>query len=333
MRRSPMLLVAALALLSSQPRPSAGGAAARPVPGSFAELADLRAASRLKPWRTLQASGYDRGGGFYDSGNFLREEPGRRYVLMETRGPGCIDRMWFTRKSVREPYDLLVYLDGAAEPAVRLDLEELVSGSRPPFAAPFAGSVDLARFCYVPIGFRRSCKVVLHPTAPPERYSYRENSAGKQIPHVYYQVTYRKLPAGAPVRPFSWSLEPAEAEAMRRAAAAWNGAEPPAAGRERRLAAQVPAGGQAVLAELENAGVLRELRLRLPEGTTAEGLRLRMTWDGAVAPAVDVPLGLFFAAPDPHVPVRGLWTGTRDGEYCCRLPMPFRKSARIAVRS
>ena len=58
------------------------------LPGSFAELLNFRSIPRLKSWRTFQASGYDRGGGFYDSGNFLRIEDNRNYVLMEANGPG-----------------------------------------------------------------------------------------------------------------------------------------------------------------------------------------------------------------------------------------------------
>lgn len=304
-------------------------------------MTDLRAASRLPAWRTLQASGYDRGGGFYDSGNFLREESGPRYVLMEAKGPGCIDRMWFTRKSTRETYDLLFYLDGEAKPTIRIDLDSLCAGEKAPFSAPFVGSVDLARYCYVPIGFRRSCRVLLVPTAAPEVYTRRENSAGRQIPHVYYQITYRRL-RDASVRPFAWTLEPEEARAQRAAAALWNaaGGEPPGerAGLEERVAAvEAPAGGEAPLFDLPGAGVIRSLTLRLPPDAgarrTAESLRLEITWDGASQAAVSAPLGAFFAARDPRQAVRGLWLGSANSVYYCRFPMPFRRGARLRLRS
>ena len=64
------------------------------VPGSLRELLDIASIPQHKPWRSYQASGYDRGGGYYDSGNFLRVEDQRRYVLMQAEGPGCIDRMY-----------------------------------------------------------------------------------------------------------------------------------------------------------------------------------------------------------------------------------------------
>lgn len=320
--------------LAAQP-PSAA------VPGSFAELADFRTTAALKPWRTHQASGYDRGGGFYDSGNFLREEPGRRYVMLETRGPGCIDRMWFTRKSTEEPFDLLFYLDNRKTPAFRIGVDELCSGTRAPFVAPFAGSVNLARYCYVPIGFRSYCKVVLVPTAAPDRYTYRVNSADDKILHFYYQLTYRALPKGSPVRPFRTDLEPNEARAQEAAANYWqrsgssvwplDPALPATVEQQQEL--QVLPLQQAELFRLAGSGTIQELHLRLAGNTPANALRLLIYWDGASEPAVNTPLGTFFAAPDRRTEVRGLWLGSKNGEYYCYLPMPYRKGARLVVQS
>ena len=56
---------------------------APPLPGSLAQLLNIDSLPLPKPWQVSQASGYDRDGGYYDSGNFLRTEPGRRHVLME----------------------------------------------------------------------------------------------------------------------------------------------------------------------------------------------------------------------------------------------------------
>ena len=323
-----LLLIALLLAVSASSAPAA-------TPGSFAELTEFRAASRLKPWRTLQASGYDRGGGFYDSGNFLREEPGRHYVMLETEGPGVIDRMWFTRKSVQEPYDLLLYLD---DRAVRIGLEELCSGTRSPFVAPFVGSVNLARYCYIPLGFRSHCKAVLVPTAPPEQYSYRENSAGKKIPHVYYQLTYRKLPTGSAVTRFSDLDSATELRARERAAAAWQGAgaplfpKDPLETREYVKRVAVPAGGAVDLLEIAAGGTIESLGLLAFDPAASRSLRLEGYWDGAEEPAISAPIGTLFAAPDRQVAVRGLWLGCQS-EYYCYLPMPFWRSARLAIRS
>jgi hypothetical protein len=312
----------------------AGASAASPPPGSFAELADLRSACRRKTWRTYQASGYDRGGGFYDSGNFLRIEPDRRYVLMDVKGAGCIDRMWFTRKTGREPYDLVIHVDGEKTPTISKDLDTLWSGREPPFVEPFVGKVDKARYAYVPVGFRRSCKVVLVPTAPAGQYQWRTNSAGRRIPHIYYQITYRRFPESTPLRVFSWRLDPAEERALTRAAALWRGAGAWPWGdlpckREEPPEQEVHPGERKALLSLQGPGIIYGLILKTdaPNQLILEG-----RWDGSAAPAVSVPVGAFFASPGKGR-VHGLWLGCRKGEYYCYFPMPFWKRAEIAVRS
>ncbi len=124
-------------------------------------------------------------------------------MLLDVEGPGCIDRMWFTRKKPRqEPFDLLLFVDDAPNPVLRADLYELLSGKRSPFLAPLAGTCGLkdtpGLYSYVPIGFARRCKLVLVPTAPDDQYQWRTTESGERIRHVYYQITYRKLPRQRP---------------------------------------------------------------------------------------------------------------------------------------
>ncbi len=319
-----------------------GGAAGRAAaPGSLWELLDFESIPRVKDWRTYQASGYDRGGGFYDSGNFLRVEPGQRYVLMESDGPGCIDRMWFTYKRPlgQEPYDLLVYIDGGDEPAIRMDLDALFSGQRAPFVAPLAGTCAAAttpgRYSYVPIAFAKSCKVVLVPTAAPDVYLYRTNSLGETIPHVYYQITYRRFRPGTKVQPFQWEMTSCEQEALAKVQSLWSdggrspwGPSTPLLRRHGSLV--VKARDTGTLLDIQGGGTLCELRL---SAENPAGLRLLMTWDGAAA-QVSAPLGPFFGCSDagpPAVEVKGLWMGLADGWFYCYLPMPFHTSAKIEI--
>ncbi len=315
-----------------------------PVPGSFAELLDPRWLPARKHWRTRQASGYDRDGGFYDSGNFLRIEDGDRYVLMEAHGPGCIDRMWFTYKKPigAEPYNLLVYIDDPAIPVIDIDLDEFFSGRHPPFVPPLSGLCGLpkqpGRFSYVPIPFVRYCKVLLQPSAPKDQYNYRTNSAHQTIPHIYYQITYREFASPAGLRPFTWRLTKPEQSAfeqtaeMHRAAARspWS-----------RLTTSQRLSGTATLTQNQQVdlltehcrGVIHEIRLRLDN---PQQVRLQASWDAAAKPQICVPLGPFFAC-DEHTPppqdVRGLWTGYEKGWYYCYLPMPFQTQARISLIS
>jgi hypothetical protein len=319
--------------------------------GSIRELLDLRSVARRKPWRTLQQSGYDRRGGYYDSGHFLRTEPGGRLVLLDAVGPGCIDRMWFTRKRPwQEPYDLLVYVDKMSKPVLRADLDELFSAARTPFVAPLAGRCGLERtpglYSYVPIGYRDRCKIVLVPAAPDEQYQWRTTESGNRIRHVYYQITYRSLPEEAPVQPFRANLEARDVKALGQIAELWGrpGSSPWTAGpsmmsRSRKVT--VPARQATELLRLNGPGVIYELRLKLedsrPRGVSDEPLAdlldLEMTWDGASKPQVSAAIGALFACPDARQDVAGFWCGCLDGTYYTYLPMPFARSARIRVHN
>lgn len=315
--------------------------------GSIRELLDLRSVARAKPWRTVQQSGYDRRSGYYDSGHFLRTEPGRRLVLLDAVGPGCIDRMWFTRKRPwQEPYDLLVYVDEMSEPVLRADLDELFSGKRSPFVAPLAGRCGLKRtpalYSYVPIGYRDRCKIVLVPTAPDEQYQWRTTESGDRIRHVYYQITYRSLPDGAYVQPFRASLQQREVQALRRITQLWgrSGSSPWTAGPAMTSGSRkvtVRAGEAIELLRLGGPGVIYELRLKLdnprsrkaPDEPLTDLLDLKITWDEAPKPQVSVPFGAMFVSPDTQENVAGFWSGCLDGTYYMYLPMPFARSARV----
>jgi hypothetical protein len=312
------------------------------LPGSFSEMLDFRSIPHLKSWRTFQASGYDRGGGFYDSGNFLRIEDNRHYVLMEAEGPGCIDRMWFTYKSPvgKEPYDLLIFIDSSDKPLIRVDLDTLFSGKRRPFVSPLAGLCGNitypARYSYVPIGFQQSCKVVLVPRAPQQQYKYRVNSAGRKIPHIYYQITYRKFQTDTRVRRFRWNLGQEESEALAKIQSVWDNAglspwDSLADLKEEEL--KVEPNSRTSLFDIAGPGVIYGFEFFTED---PEGLWLQIYWDGSANPDVNVPVGPFFAcsgSEKPRQDVRGLWMGYAKSRYYCYFPMPFRKAAKIQIRS
>lgn len=314
-----------------------------PLPGSISELLDGEKIPQPKPWRVYQASGYDRGGGFYDSGNFLRTEAEFRQVLMECDGPGVIDRMWFTYKGEfrSEPYDLLIYLDDDRQPVIRKNLDDLFTEAATPFIDPLAGLCGdprhPARYSHVPLGFARSAKVILQPAAAPERYHYRENSRGEKIPHVYYQITYRRLPAGAPVRPFSWKLEPSEqlALAQYHAQCRRGGVPGLPEGLDKvalPMRMEIKPGETVALLERKQAGTICGLHLETDEPAA---LQLQFFWDDATVPAAAVPFGPFFGCGEatPRNDLRSLWLGHIQGTFYNHLPMPFHRSARLLVHS
>ena len=265
---------------------------------------------------------------FYDSGNFIREEPGKMLVMMEAEGPGCIDRIWMARKQSTEKYDILFYLDDPETPVIAMDLDELWSMNKPPFVRPFIDTADRALFCYVPIAFEKSCKVVLHPTGPDSTYSFRENSAGDMIHHVYYQLTWRRFEPGTAVRPFSWELNREEMKDLVKSAALWNRAGKCFYKDQTGLhvdTAEVTLASTETLDLFSLAGpaTIQSLKLQVSDPALARDLWLGMTWDDRAVPAVDVPLTALFAAQDLAKDSRSLMTGIADGWYYCCYPCLF----------
>ncbi len=330
------------------------GDAANGPPGSLAELLTSEAIPRMKPWRTAQASSglIDR---FEDYGNFVRTEPGRRYVLLDVKGAGCIDRLSCLYKKGRPQeanFDLLVYLDGQREPTIKMDMNDLFGGKRKPFVAPLVGRCGFddrqASYSYVPIGFEKSCKVVAVPRDPDEKLGWRDRDGKKRSHFIFfYQLTYRLCPNSVAVKKFTWELDEQESKALAELKSTWAGAGkspwPSAAQRfmkSRTTRAELADSGETALLDHATGGTLRSIRLRVQAGDNSaeirrrlvESLWLDMTWDGAEKPQVSAPLGTFFAAPNSAQNIRGLWLGCVDGQYYCHLPMPFRRHAKIAVR-
>ena len=326
-------------------------------PGALQELLDLQSIPRIKPWQTSQTSSglIDR---FEDYGNFVREEPKGHYVLMDVQGAGCIDRFWCVYKKGRPQeadIDLLVYLDGQSDPVIKIDLNDLFDGEREPFVAPLVGRCGFnhpdydrqSSYCYVPIGFENSCKVVAVPRDP-EQLGWRDRDGQKRSHFIFfYQLTYRLCPPKVPVKTFSWDLDDAESDSLATVRSTWaNAGKSPwpsadqGSMKQHTASVELADKGQAVLLDHVGAGTLRQMRLGIKAGDNspatrsrlAESLWLDMTWDGADEPQVSAPFGAFFAAPDSAQDIRGLWLGCADGQYYCHLPMPFRRSANIVVR-
>lgn len=107
--------------------------------------------------------------------------------------------------------------------------------------------------------------------------------------------------------------------------------------------AWVEPGATRVLADLVGPGVVRHIWLTFAEAgpswlakdgaANPSEIALRMYWDGQAEPAVEAPLGDFFAAGfGTRAEVRSTPIQVEGGDaYNCFFPMPFRKSARIEL--
>jgi hypothetical protein len=293
------------------------------------ELARLDLLPRFKrSVRVGLVSSYDRTGGnddgFSGKYSFVRKEPGG-LVLADLEGPGAIYRI-----HTPTPTDDVVefYFDGETAPRLSLKVNELFDGTRPPFVAPLVGSGVGGYTCYVPLTYRRSCKIFLRAES-----------------FQFYDINYAVYPADAEVATYE---DPPSPEFMARAGKAAalvaragtdiSGALVPAGAKvETKTArATLPPGGKATIFESGKPGRIVGLRLG-PAAAFAGAERdilLRAYWDGAVEPAVDSPVGDLFGYSFGEPAVRSLMLGTADdGANYIYFPMPYERSARIELVS
>jgi hypothetical protein len=319
------LAAAAAACSRAKPRPAAGTAAAIGID----ELSRLDLLPRFK--RSVKVglvSSYDRTGGnddgFSGKSSYIRKEAGG-LVLADLEGPGAIYRI-----HTPTPTDdtLEFYFDGEPSPRLSLKVIELFDGTRPPFLAPVADSGVGGYTCYVPLTYRKSCKMVL-----------------KAESFQFYDLNYAVFPAGTDVPTYEDPPSPGflarvekAADLLRRSGADISGVSAPAGAAVSTAKTRVTLapGGRATLYETSRPGRIVGLRIGPAAAFAGAGrdVLLRAYWDGAAEPAVDCPVGDLFGYSFGEPAARSLLLGTTAGgiDYFY-FPMPFEKSARIELVS
>jgi D-arabinan exo alpha-(1,3)/(1,5)-arabinofuranosidase (non-reducing end) len=292
----------------------------------YADLVDLFRLTQPLTGRTGQFSSYDRTGGERDYSwwTFLRAEP-RRAVLADVCGPGCISRIWVTAfDPVKARIE--IFIDGATTPVVSAAMSSFF-GNLPPFTPPLAGPTSGAWVSYVPIPFRRSCRI--------EAYDAPQFNG-----QFYYNVTYRTYEAGD-AQFESFAMPPTSSQQARITQFAQQyqtrGQDPkglsPGEMKVTGTLRQVPAGETATLANLPGAGMVTQLLLSVTPNNSDifANARLRCHWDGIPTGAVDVPLGAFFASGFGPANAEGLPLGTTSGQMYCYFAMPYAAGAIVEV--
>lgn len=288
---------------------------------------------RLRPGTVTNLfSSYDRTGGNNDgfSGTYskLRLENGNS-VLAEMKGPGCIQRIWFTHSGdefgllARKKEHIRIYIDGVAEPVLDYPLEDLFAGKHEAFPKPLVGEGLGGFHCYVPVPYNKECKVVVDGD------------------HVrFYQIGYHTYPEKTEVEPFSSRVNDAKRQSLDNAVRAWSHC------------------GDLSLLGVGNLEMMKvdlqmkpgEIkRISLPEGPhriralrfsgtpeqleKAAGSFITFHWDGALKPAVATPIEFFFLAASKAVPLKTLLAGRDDRGFYNYMPMPYRSDATLTFHA
>ena len=95
----------------------------------------------------------------------------------------------------------------------------------------------------------------------------------------------------------------------------------------------IPPGGERVLADIEGPGKITYwYATDSTKGRWNPGLVLRMYWDGAKEPSVNVPVSDFFGGfQSQTVDFSSYPMQVRENNFMCFLPMPFQKRARFVL--
>lgn len=251
-------------------------------------------------------SSYDRTGGnddgFSGKYSFIRKE-GDGLVIAEVKGRGAITRIWMAAPAPDNPVEF--YFDGEKTPRLVLPLSDLFSGKSPPFVAPLSGHGLGGYFSYVPLEFEKSVKVVVR--AP--------------VLH-FYMINYVLYEHQVPVRTFrpGDSFAPPEVST---------------GGIKRTRSFTLDAGKTVTVFETNEPGRIQSLRLGPADAFAAKdrAVVLKVYWDNASTPAIDVPVGDLFGYSFGQPAAHSLLLGTEDGSNYIRFPMPFKHAARIELVS
>lgn len=82
---------------------------------------------------------------------------GENQVIAGMKGPEVINRI---NTPTSTSNVILLFFDGGEKPRLSLPLYELFASNRFPFLAPVCGHEVGGFYCYLPIPYRKSCKVI-----------------------------------------------------------------------------------------------------------------------------------------------------------------------------
>ncbi|MEP7376746.1 MAG: glycoside hydrolase family 172 protein [Chitinophagaceae bacterium] len=301
----------------------------KPALGLKDFLKDLDDVSSLPSYASgtysAEVSTYDRTGmnndGFAGTYSFIRRNADSSLVIFDVKGTGLINRIWTPTPS---DDSLDFFIDDTTKIAFTICYRDLFSGKVYPFIAPLCANQLGGFYCYLPIPFNKSCKIVFR---------------GKRT--RFHQVGYRLFPEGATVNKFGLPLKKEEEEAIEKIKLKWN---KPFSGvkdinDENLVFSSVKKnlslrpGQKTTVFETKTPGRIIGFELSSPDNleNIAKDIDLKITWDDESAPAVYCPLADYFGYAFGKSSMKSLLVGSDGEKNYSYFPMPFDKSARIEL--
>lgn len=264
-----------------------------------------------------QESSYDRTGGnedgFAGTYSFVGKENGK-LVIANLKGPGVINRIW-TPTPTNDTIEF--YFDGEKQPRLKLRFIDLFSGNAEPFVKPLCGNEIGGYYCYLPIPYQKSCKIMY---------------TGKVM--NFYQIQYRNLP-NYKVDSYTGNFSAREKQALDIIKQKWQSVIKPndAANTAHEKSFVLEPGGEYTFFQTDKGG--RITGFEIDDNSYFQGqykdVVLQATWDGEETPAINAPAADFFGYAFGKPSMRSLLMGKMGNLNYCYLPAPFDKKAEMKL--
>lgn len=274
--------------------------------------------------KSHQISSYDTTGGnddgFSGKYSFLRRNSDSTLVIFDVTGAGVIHRFW-TPTPTNDTLDF--YIDNPDQITFSIKYIDLFSGDAYPFIGPLCGNQIGGYFCYLPIPFQKSCKIV---------------SRGKKM--QFHQIQYKLFDAPTIVKSFSMNISDEEQSVLKSAADQWSILKKDISSfyeineyRTKSGSITLKPNNSVTIFDHKKAG--RILGIELSPITVFEATKkqvdIRITWDNELKPAIYLPAHDFFGYAFGSSSMQSLLLGSQENINYCFFPMPFDERAKIEL--
>ena len=284
---------------------------------------------RLDANSSLLQSSADPTGGNDDFNHYLREGPDGWVILADLKGPGFLSRFWITG-GLDLDQRLRFYFDGEKTPRIDCSVAQLRNYGEP-FVLPLAAYEQSCWYNFVPLTYKKRLVIMA-------------DRAGTLNGHrLFYQANYVSLSHS--VESFPTEITSGDQAALNKFSANWINLL--ALGRPLALVTNeatvtlssgeikdvLTMGGPAIIRELAlgiNFSLIESFAQR---DDCLENLILRIYWDDATVPSIEVPVGQFFGSFQRRSRFNAACFGMSGDTFYFRLPMPFEKGARLALEN
>ncbi|MBI5010170.1 MAG: DUF2961 domain-containing protein [Bacteroidia bacterium] len=284
-------------------------------PGKLSEYIENAWCAQVSSWDTTGKND----DGFSGTYSFIKRNDDGSLLIFDVEGKGVINRIW-TPTPNNDTLDF--YIDNNEQPSFSISFIDLFSGKVFPFTLPLCGNQLGGYYCYVPITFSKSCRII---------------SRGNKI--QFHQIQYRLYNDRKNVIPFNLNLKKEEKETLDKIAELWNSKSRNVSDffkgelESHRSEFILKPGNSQLLFQNSSGGRIAGIELTPSEAFEGwdKNTDIKITWDTESSPAIYCPVADFFGYAFGTASMQSLLLGSSGNMNYCYFPMPFDKSASIEI--